>query len=279
MRLRPTPVSILAALLFAVAMACPLALPASAQDKVGIILMHGKQGTSTGTVTGLPDLAQSLRSAGHLVVVPTMPWSAGAWETINVTVEQAYAAIDQHAAELRRQGARRIVVAGQSLGANMALSYAVEKGGVDKGGVAGLVMMAPGHNPAYFYSSNESFKKAVDRAAELTKAGQGSQPFGGPDFNTNSNPTVSTTAAIYFSWMDPRGKASMDVVASRLPASVPLLMVGGEQDPATRRSKRSYYEPAAKNSYSKYITVPADHLTTPAASVKPVTDWINGLPK
>ena len=58
---------------------------------------------------------------------------------------------------LRSQGAARIVVAGQSLGANIALSYAVERGNV-----AAVVMAAPGHNPGFLYRSNDRVRMDVE---------------------------------------------------------------------------------------------------------------------
>lgn len=247
---------------------------AQAQDKIGVILMHGKQGSTAYSRTGLPAIASSLQSDGDLVVMPMMPWSVGNWESIRITADQAFDLIDGYAAQLRGQGATRIVVAGQSLGANIALSYAVERGNV-----SGVVMAAPGHNPGFLYRSNDRVRMDVDRALELVKAGQGDQGFSGPDNNQGNSFTVSTTAAIYASWMDPRGKASMDAQAPRLPASIPLLMIVGDRDPAYGHARSAWYAPAAKNPYSKYVTVSADHVATPYVASKQIIDWINGLPR
>jgi pimeloyl-ACP methyl ester carboxylesterase len=257
---------------------CVLPASAQAQDRLGVILMHGKQGSTAFGRSGLPAIASGLQSGGlqgdgDLVIMPTMPWSVGSWESIKITVDQAFDQIDGYAAQLRAQGATRIVVAGQSLGANIALSYAVERGHV-----AGVVMAAPGHSPGGLYRFDESFRKAVDRALELVKAGHGEQSFSGPDNNQGNSFTVSTTAAVYASWMNPRGKASMDAQAPRLPASIPLLMIVGEKDPSFSRAKGTWYDPAAKNPYSKYVTVGADHVTTPFAASKQIVEWINGLP-
>lgn len=248
--------------------------PAKAQDKIGVILMHGKQGSATDSRSGLPSIAASLHSSGDLAVVPSMPWSGGGWESIKITVDQAFDLIDGYAAQLRSQGAARIVVGGHSLGANIALSYAVERGNV-----AGVVMAGPGHSPGGLYRVSESFRKALDHAVELVKAGQGGQSFSGPDSNQGSTITMSTTAAAYVSWMNPRGKASMDAQAPRLPASIPLMLVIGEKDPSFGRANSAWYDPAAKNPYSKYVVVGADHFTTPFAASKQIVDWINGLPR
>jgi pimeloyl-ACP methyl ester carboxylesterase len=251
-----------------------LAVPGQAQDKTGVILMHGKQGSPAFVRSGLPAIAAGLQGDGDLAILPTMPWSIGAWETIRMTVDQAFDLIDGYAARLRGQGATRIVVAGQSLGANIALSYAVERGNV-----AAVVMAAPGHNPGFLYRSNDRVRMDVDRALDLVKDGRGDQSFSGPDNNQGNNFTVSTTAAVYASWMNPRGKASMDAQAPRLPASIPLLMIVGDRDPAYGHARTSWYAPAAKNPYSRYLTVSADHVATPAVASRQIIDWINGLPR
>src|SRR6476660_9571395 len=112
--------------LIAILIAC-VAVPASglAQDKLGVIILHGKQGTPTGN-QGLSVIAANLQSAGDKVVQPASPWGRGGWETINVTVDEALAQLDGQAAQLRAQGANRIVMIGHSLGACVALAYAVE---------------------------------------------------------------------------------------------------------------------------------------------------------
>ena len=262
------------ALLLAAPLGAVFAGPARAQETLGIILMHGKQGSAHDGRSGLPSLAASLQGAGHKVIVPSMPWSAGAWESIHVTIEQVFDLIDGHAAQLRSQGASRIVVGGHSLGANVALSYAVERGNV-----AGVVMAGPGHNPGGLYRFSEAFRKSLDHAVELVKAGQGGQSFTGTDNNQGNSVTVSTTAAVYVSWMNPRGKASMHAEAPRLPAGIPLFMVIGEKDPAFTYAKSAWYDPAAKNPYSKYVTVGGDHFTTPFAASKQIVEWIDGLPR
>jgi pimeloyl-ACP methyl ester carboxylesterase len=257
---------LLAALGFAVT-------PAQAQDRIGVIFMHGKQGSPQKT-QGLGVITSSLESAGAKVVAPTMPWSGGGWDHINVTVEQVFALLDAQVASLRGQGAGRIVVAGHSLGADMALAYAVARGNL-----AGLVMAAPGHQPGFFYQRNASIRAAVDRARALVEQGRGNDSFSGPDSNQGTTFTVSTTAATYCSWMDPNGLAAMDVQAPRLPATTPLLLVIGRNDPFFAGAENLVYRPAAKNPYSKYVVVEANHIQTPFAAAKQISDWILGLPR
>lgn len=244
---------------------------AQAGGTLGVIWMHGKQ--SSNRTPGLRDIASKAESAGMKVVVPLMPWSDSGWEKISVTPEQVFGMIDGYAAQLRGQGAQRIVVGGQSLGANMALAYAVSRQNV-----AGVVMAAPGHQPLYYYRSNAAIKEAVDKSGEMTRAGQGGQPFTGPDDNQGSNLRVSTTAAVYVAWMSPRGAASMQVQAPLLPAGIPVMLVIGTKDAAFRAAEDSIYKPAAKNPYSKYLVVEAEHKNTDHAASQRIVDWIKGLP-
>lgn len=247
---------------------------ASAQERLGILLMHGKQSEARESRTGMGIIASNLESAGHKVLMPTMPWSGSNWERINVTVEQVHAQIDGYVAQLRGQGAQRIVVGGHSLGANVALSYAVARGNV-----AAVAMLAPGHSPGFVYRAEKGGKQSIDTAGEMVKAGRGNEAYKGLDNNQGRSLTVSTTAAVYFSWFNPQGLASMEAQAPRLPANIPVLLVIGEKDPAFSRMQGAVYQPAAKNPYSKYVTNGADHVTTPMASSKVITDWIAGLPR
>ena len=247
--------------------------PAGAQDRIGVIFLHGKQGSPQKT-QGLGVITSSLESAGAKVVAPTMPWSAGGWDNIKVTLEQVFAQLDAQAAALRSQGAGRLVVGGHSLGADVALAYAVARGNL-----AGLVMVGPGHQPGGAYRRDASIRAAVDRARALVEQGRGNDSFSGPDSNQGTTFTVSTTAAAYYSWMNPSGLAAMEVQAPRLPATTPLLLVIGRKDPFFERAESLVYKPAAKNPYSKYVVVEADHIQTPFAAAKQISDWIVGLPR
>jgi len=244
---------------------------AQAGGTLGVILMHGKQ--SSNRAPGLRDIASKAESAGMKAVVPLMPWSDSGWEKISVTPEQVFAMIDGYAAQLRGQGAQRIVVGGQSLGANMALAYAVSRQNV-----AGVVMAAPGHNPANSYRGNPAIKEAIDRAASLAQSGQRDQPFSGGDDNQGSSIRLSTTAGVYISWMSPRGAASMTAQAPLLPASIPVMLIIGTKDPSYGMAENAIYKPAAKNPYSKYLVVEADHKNTDHAASQRIVDWIKGLP-
>ena len=80
-----------------------LAVPGQAQDRLGIILMHGKQGSARDARSGLPSIASALQDTGDLTIVPLMPWSSGGWESIKTTVDQAFDLIDGYAAQFEKE--------------------------------------------------------------------------------------------------------------------------------------------------------------------------------
>jgi len=255
----------------AVMAALGAAAPAAAQGTIGFIYMHGKQGSPN--TTGAGDIASKAAAAGIKVMTPSMPWGAGGWEKINVTPEQVFGMIDGYANQLRAQGAQRIVVGGQSLGANMALAYAVARQNV-----AGVVMAAPGHSPIGSYR-NASIKENVDQACQLAKAGQGNQAFTGLDDNQGNSIRISTTAAVYCGWLNPRGAASMPVQARDLPAGIPVMLIIGTKDPAFGFTENNIYKPAAKNPYSRYLVIDGgEHRNTDHAASQRIVDWMKGLP-
>jgi pimeloyl-ACP methyl ester carboxylesterase len=250
-----------------------VAAAAQAQSDIGVVLMHGKQGMP-GRPPGLADLAGKLRAAGIKVVTPEMPWSSGRWEHIDVTVEQVFDQIDGYVAQLKAQGARRIVVGGHSLGANIALGYAVTRGNV-----AGVVMLSPGHAPGFFYSKSAEFRSALEKARALVEAGQGSQALSGPDDNQGRIFTVSTTAQIYQSWMSPMGLASMPRQAPNLPSTIPVLVTMGKDERALANTQSQIYQPAAKHSYSRFIAESGDHQSAVDGAASDALAWIKGLPQ
>lgn len=246
---------------------------ARAQSDIGVVLMHGKQAMPD-RPPGLADIARQLQHAGIKVVRPHMPWAAGEWERISITVEGAHALVDAQVARLRAQGARRIVVGGHSLGANVALSYAVARDNV-----AAVLMLGPGHSPGFSFRTMPDYRAALERAAKMVGAGQGAQPFSGPDNNQGRTFTVSTTAEIYVNWMSPRRLANMQRQAPLLPARTPLLLAIGAQDPAVGVAESSIYQPAAKHPYSKYIAAPGDHRSALGSVASQVVAWVRGLPR
>ena len=253
----------------AVAVVLGMAATAAAQGTTGVILMHGKQ--SSPNTAGLRDIASKAEAAGMKVVVPSMPWGSGGWEKINVTPDQVFAMIDGYASQLRAQGAQRIVVGGQSLGANVALAYAVARQNV-----AGVVMAAPGHSPGGSYRNNPSIKEAVDRALSARAVRPGRPVvFGTRRQPGQQHPHVHDGRRLCQLAQSARPGKHAGTGAARLPANIPVMLIIGTKDPNFNFAEANIYKPAAKNPYSRYLVIDGgDHRNTDQAASQRIVDWI-----
>ena len=247
-----------------------LALAASplraAEADIGIVLLHGKWDKPPTLV--LP-LARQLESAGYKVATPAMPWSG--LREYDASYPQALAEIEAAVQSLRDKGAKRIVIAGQSFGGNGALAYAASGRAVDA-----VVVLSPGHTP-----EREQFRKAVeasvDKARTMRAAGQGADKAWFDDRNQRMSRTVRTTADIYFSYFDPEGLGNMQLTAAKVPVGVPVFMAVGTADGMASVAEASILRKAPPNEKSKYLVVPADHLSLVNIIGPELIDWLRAL--
>jgi len=224
--------------------------------------MHGKGGTDKLVAS----LASALRDAGAAVVTPLMPWSST--RIYDKSYEAAMAEIDERVAELRAQGAKRIVVAGHSLGANAALGY-----GARRDGLAGVVLLAYGHVPDKRGMARK-LAGSVAKAREMVAAGKGGDTAEFLDFG-GGNDTATATANDLLSWFDPAGPATFSKNAPDLKAATPALCIDGERDKWKRCGEIMGLVPS--HPASREIRVDASHKGTPAASVDAVLAWLKTL--
>lgn len=246
----------------------PLAHAQGALSGIGIVLMHGKGGQPGGPIAGL---AHELGAQGAQVVMPRMPWSGsrGVAASYDATYDEALAGIDAAVAQLRARGARKIVIAGQSLGANAAIGYAARR----PSGLAGVIALAPGQTPDRMRKPD--VLQAVAQAKQLVAAGQGSQRGVYPDGNQGQWSHVPATAAAWLSYNDPNGPAVMPKNAARI--SAPLLYVIGTSDPLYREGRGYIFGRARPNPKSRYIEISAGHFDTPDKARAEVIDWLKTL--
>jgi dienelactone hydrolase len=90
----------------------------AAPSEVGVVLMHGKWGWPQ----SMSSLARELESKGYLVSNAEMAWSGR--RLYDVDYPTALKEIEQEVQQLRAKGAKRVVVAGQSMGSNAAVACA-----------------------------------------------------------------------------------------------------------------------------------------------------------
>ena len=239
--------------------------PACADDRLGIVLLHGKSGLPQ----QLSPLAASLSATGHLTAQPEMCWSR------NRIYDRLYLEclrdIDIAADKLKERGATAIVVLGMSLGGNAALGY-----GATRTGLKGVITLVPGHAPE-FISRRTEIASSLELARSLIASGHGNVRTEFMDVNTRTtsfNFQVTTTPNIYLSFFAPDSLAVMPANAAHL--SAPLLYVAATNDP-TQRGRGYIFDRAPENPLSRYVTVNSDHVGTPALSQEIVMSWLKEL--
>lgn len=236
---------------------------AQAAGNVGVLFMHGKWASG---IKPLENLRQQLVQAGYLVAMPAMPWSASG--NYNRSYEDTMTDIDGFVATLRSQGATRIVVGGQSLGANAAIGY-----GARRRGLMAIVAISPGHVPEL--GANPQVVDSVARARAMVAAGRGNDFDMFMDINQGARRMIRMTAAIYLSYWDPAGPAVMPVNAAKL--SAPLLWVVGADDPMSARGAAYAFNKAPPNPSSRFLAVAGAHMTVVQSIGAQVVAWLNGI--
>ncbi|MEO8024380.1 alpha/beta hydrolase [Polaromonas sp.] len=254
------------------ALAATLApLTAAAQQRIGVLMLHGKNPGSNQDPNFGPSKGVFERQ-GWLVRFPDMPWSRGRY--LDGHWDKAMAEMASEVKALRDAGATHIVLVGHSLGAPAALSHAARGGDVQA-----LVLLAPGHIPLgyYTYPPLKVVRESVDEARAQVAAGKGDSRERFSDINQGRQQTVITTAKDFLSYFDPSSDAEMSVTAPRVPAGTPVMTVIGEKDPLFSRIKTYYVDKLPANPKNKYLEVPGGHLDTPRVASDEIIQWIKAV--
>ncbi|MBN2034658.1 MAG: alpha/beta hydrolase [Deltaproteobacteria bacterium] len=235
----------------------------SAETDVGIVLMHGKWGGPP--APPIQFLATALRTKGFKVITPVMPW--GLKRMYDADYPTALSEIETAVENLRKQGAKRIIVAGQSFGANASIAYAASGREVD-----GVMAIAPGHMP-----DQQNFGASVSKARKMIKQGKGEEIASFIDNNQGQDKNINTTAKIYLSFFDPNGLGVMPKNAAAIPKPVPFLWVVGTDDQIYRRGEDYVFNKVPKHPRNAYLVVDANHSTTPKVAAPQILEWIMSL--
>jgi esterase/lipase len=142
----------------------------AAPSEVGVVLMHGKWGSPQ----SMSSLARELESKGYLVSNAEMAWSGR--RLYDVDYPTALKEIEQEVQQLRAKGAKRVVVAGQSMGSNAAVAYASSGFDLD-----GLVVLSPGHFPEG--GMGKRLRSSYERAQSMVAANRGADSDSFEDIN------------------------------------------------------------------------------------------------
>ena len=236
-----------------------------AGSDIGVVVLHGKQGVPGGRTMGL--FIRALMNAGYAVQAPEMCWSN--YRIYDAAFPDCLRDIDTAIAALRAAGARRIVVAGQSLGGLAALVYSAQHPDL-----TGVIALAPAGEPSAL-ARNPRVVQSVAKARQMLAAGQGRQRINFDDVNAGVTFTVYTTPAIFLSFMDPSGPA--DFVTSLSQIHVPVIWVAGTED-RTQGQAQALFGRLPANPLSRFIQVTSTHVGTSQAGTNSVLDWLKTLP-
>lgn len=256
-----------------------LSSAAPAQEKIGVVLMHGKQGGGPRDQS-LDGLQRKMQEAGMAVIKPEMPWSFNRY--IEGDWNLAMSEIDTHVQKLQEMGATKIALVGHSLGSPASLSYAVRY--PEKVHAVGL--LAPGHVP-YYYSQCIPYsplrmcgvKEGVERARKELEAGRGDKKQAQTDINQGRTNAVWMTSRDYLTYFDPASDAEMAVSAPKMSADVPVLWVIGDRDYLIRQGRQYVFDKLPANQKSLYLEVSGNHLSTPSVAADQIVNWLKSAVK
>ncbi len=236
----------------------------SEEQKVGIVIMHGKGGSPNRLVDGL---ANELAGKGLLVANIEMPWSGD--RHYDVSVSDAEHEVETALTKLRSKGATKVFVAGHSQGGAFALHFA------GKHRADGIICIAPGGNVG-----NKLFRdnlgEAVSRARQLVAEGKGNERVNLEDFEGKRGTfAVLTTPTVYLTWFDPDGAMNMQRAAEAVDPSNPILWLVATRDyPGLRKTNIPMFNTLPKNPHTRMFEPDADHRGAPTASADEIMRWI-----
>lgn len=232
----------------------------AAPSEVGVVLMHGKWGSPQ----QMQPLVRDLESQGYLASNPEMAWSGR--RLYDLDYAAALKEVEAQVQKLRARGAKRVVVAGQSLGANAAVAYAAS--GLD---LDGVVAMAPGHFPERGMGTR--LRPSLERARSMVAANRGAESETFDDINQGRQRSIRTAARNYVSYFDPDGLGASTKSITKFPRPIPVLLVIGTHDSFYPES-RAMFDSAPAHSTSRYVVLETDHFNMPAVVARELLKWL-----
>lgn len=250
------------------ALAASIAVPAAkaqTPEKMGVVLLHGKEGRPD----QLADYAEELQKSGIDSERPEMCWSG------RRIYDKAYldclADIDGAVAKLRERGAKSIVVLGMSLGGNAALAY-----GARREGVRGIIAIVPAPAPEFLSNAVPEINKSLREARDLAASGKGDVRTELSDRNTGRpHFLVTTTPNIYLSFFAPDSPGVMPDNAAKLKS--PLLIVSAQFDPS-QRSIPNVFARAPKHPMNRFVLFQTDHRGALKEGRSTIMQWLKEIP-
>jgi alpha-beta hydrolase superfamily lysophospholipase len=262
---RPALAWILSLLLTGLAAAPAVAqTPAPPEGGIGVVVMHGKGGSPSRLV---PPLASALKEQGWQVANLEMAWSGR--RDYDVPVRQAVAEVDAALQAMRAQGARKLFIAGHSLG-GLFTFYLGSQLKVD-----GLIAIAPGGSPASMVY-RDKLGSTLQEARRLVAEGKGNDKVSLLDYEgSRGTYPIVTPPAAYVDWFDPAGALNQTTALEHLDPATPVLLVVPTRDyPALLRLKQSTASALPRHPQTRLYEPDASHLEAPAAAAPEIIRWI-----
>lgn len=229
----------------------------------GVVLMHGKWGTSQSPY--LKPVVQKLTPICQVKSLE-MPWSRA--RLYDKPYTDAIAQIHEAVSQFRQSGVQWIAVGGQSFGANATLAYMAHEGDVDA-----VLPMAPGYVPENFYKIPD-VRPGIEAARQALASGQGAALVDMTDINQGQRRPVRAPAAALWSYFDPQGWGNMTLSAQNFRKPVPVFWAIGSQDPLHPQGSAAIYQKLPVHADSVDLVVPANHATTPEAASEALLAWV-----
>lgn len=229
------------------------------------ILIHGKW--SHPNTPLLRILEKELKEKNYIVIKPNMPWSRTRQydQTYELALQDLAKIIQQH----RREGIKKIVLIGHSLGANAAIAYQSYIGDADA-----IVAITPGHIPYLMCKRNKHHEYVIKKAEDNLKRNKNKTLIDFIDLNCGINKKFTVSADIFFSYFNPAGLGHMPATIKKFKKSTPLLYIEGATD-YIHTGPDCVFSRAPYHPLSTYMLTSGNHMTTTEISSKQITSWLN----
>lgn len=252
------------ALLVTLCLCIPVSSASAAPADLGVILLHGKWGSPN----QMQSLVRNLEAKGYKAVAPEATWSGR--RLYDLDYPAALQEIKTQADALRARGAKKIVIAGQSMGANAAVAWVTA--GLDADGIA---LLAPGHFPERGFGGPK-VRASVEQARSMVAAGRGDESDAFVDSNQGKFRDLRMKASVYWSYFDPQGLGALTRNLPKIAKPLPVLLAIGTQDPFFPNAKVAF-ESAPAHPQSAYVVIDTDHFGMPQRVSAELLKWLEPL--
>ena len=234
-------------------------------QEIALIVLRGKRSTANSLATTI----EFFRDREFTVVDPMPPWSND--RNFDETYESMLLQLNQQVQDLKNSRAKKIVLVGQSFGANCIFAYLSLYADIDA-----AVTMAPAHFPDRMYQNNHSIRILVDLARKLARKGQSSFEIAFNDSSSGDMKRINTTVENFLSYFDPAGLANMYNTIPQITRSIPILYISA-QDDEQRDNGDDKVSMLPENEKTKYVKSDQTHFRVGISHNEEILEFIKSL--